>query len=313
MNGYIVRRILATAPVMGVVAVFVFFMMKAGGADPAAIVAGDAASLSDIAEIRQRMGLAQPLHEQFWDWLSGVVQGDFGNSFYNQQPVSDLILQRLEPTVCVGLSVLVFSTLLAVPIGIVAAHRVGTWIDRAVMVFAALAFSVPVFLLGYVLIFTFSLSVPVFPVQGYTDFAEGVVPFLRHIALPTITLGLVHTALLARITRASMLEVLQEDYIRTARAKGVGTLKVLLRHALKNASVPIATIVGVSFAGLISGVVITETVFGIHGLGRLTADSILHRDYPVIQAVVLLFSAVYVVVNLIVDLLYTVLDPRIRY
>lgn len=313
MDGYIIRRILATIPVIGVVALFVFFMMKAGGADPAAIVAGDAASVTEIAEIRARMGLDQPLYLQFLSWLGGVARGDFGVSFYNQQPVSELILQRMEPTICVGLAVLFFSTLFALPLGIIAAHKVGSWIDRAVMLFATTAFSVPVFLLGYILIFVFSVSMPIFPVQGYVDLADGFVPFLRHIALPTLTLGLVHSALLARITRASMLEILQQDYIRTARAKGLSTVVVLLRHALKNASVPIATVVGVSFAGLISGVVITETVFHIHGLGRLTADSILHRDYPVIQAVVLLFSLVYVAINLAVDLLYTILDPRIRY
>ncbi len=313
MHGYIVRRILATIPVMLVVAVFVFSLMKLGGADPAAIIAGNVASIDDIARIRVQLGLDRPIYAQFWTWLIGVLQGDFGVSFYSQKPVLDLIRQRMEPTIAIGVAVITFAVVLAVPIGVIAAHKVGTWIDRLVMVFAALAFSVPVFLLGYLLIYGFSLGLRLFPVQGYQSLTKDFWGFVQHITLPSITLGSVYMALIARITRASMLEILQEDYIRTARSKGLPTIRVLIEHALKNASVPIATIVGVGFAGLISGVVITESVFRIPGLGRLTAEAILQKDYPVIQAVVILFSLIYVMVNLLVDLIYTVLDPRIRY
>lgn len=313
MLNYIMRRLLATVPVMLVVAVFVFLLLHLTPGDPATVIAGDYARPEDIARIRNALGLDKPLHIQFLTWLGSVLQGDLGKSIFSNLPVTKLIGQRLEPTIALSLSTMVFAILIAVPLGVVAAWRAGTWLDRSVMVFAVLGFSVPVFVIGYVLMYVFSLSLGWFPVQGYTPISNGFVPFLRSIALPTIALGVIYTALIARISRASVLEVLTEDYVRTAKAKGVSNRVLLIKHALKNAAVPIVTIIGIGIALLIGGVVVTESVFNIPGLGRLTIDAVLRRDYPIIQGVILVFSAVYVVVNLLIDVLYAVLDPRIRY
>ena len=241
------------------------------------------------------------------------MHGDLGVSIFTNLPVAQLIGQRLEPTVALTLCTLIVTVLTAVPIGVIAAWRVGTWVDRVVMGFSVFGFSVPVFVFAYLLMYVFSIELEWLPVQGYVSITEGVWPFLRHMILPSVALGTVYMALIARITRASMLEVLSQDYIRTAQAKGLASRDVLMRHALKNAAVPIVTVIGIGIALLISGVVVTETVFAIPGIGRLTVDAILRRDYPIIQAVTLLFSAVYVLINLAVDLSYTLLDPRIRY
>jgi len=310
---YIVRRILATIPVMVVVALFVFSLLHLSPGDPAAIIAGDTATLDDVARIRQKLGLDQPLYIQFLTWLWHLLHGDLGISIFTNLPVSKLIAQRVEPTVTLTISTLIISIAAAIPMGVLAAWRAGSWIDRLVMVFAVIGFSVPSFVLAYLLIYVFAISTDLLPVQGFVSIRDGVRPFLSHIAMPSLALGLIFAALIARMTRASMLDVLAQDYIRTAQAKGLSNDRVLIGHALKNAAVPIATIIGVSFALLISGVVVTETVFAIPGLGRLTVDAILRRDYPIIQGIILVFSAAYVLVNLLVDLSYTFLDPRIRY
>ena len=313
MYGYIIRRLLATIPVMCVVGIVVFLLLHLTPGDPAAIIAGDYARPEDIARIRAKLGLDQPLYVQFVTWAGAILQGDLGTSIFSNLPVSKLIAQRLEPTIALSVSTMIFAILLAVPMGILAAWKAGTWIDRSVMVFAVLGFSVPVFVIGYVLMYVFALQLGWFPVQGYKPIGDGFWPFLSSITLPTVALGVVYTALIARITRASVLEVLNEDYIRTAKAKGLDNTGLLLRHALKNAAVPIVTIIGIGMALLMGGVVVTESVFNIPGLGRLTIDAVLRRDYPVIQGVILVFSGVYVFVNLFIDLTYTFLDPRIRY
>ena len=313
MQTYILRRVLATIPVMLVVALFVFSLLRLAPGDPAAVIAGDYASPEDVLRIRHQLGLDQPIHTQLAIWLGDLLRGDLGISIFSNLPVTRLIGQRLEPTLALSLTTMIFAVVLAVPMGVLAAWKAGTWVDRLVMVFAVLGFSFPLFWLGFLLIYSFSVRLELLPVQGYKSLADGFLPFLEHITLPTLTLGLVYMALIARITRASVLEVLSEDYIRTAHAKGLKPQDVLWGHALKNASVPIVTIIGVGVALLIGGVVVTESVFAIPGLGRLTVDAILHRDYPVIQGIILIFSGAYVLVNLVVDLLYTVLDPRIRY
>ncbi len=313
MFAYIIRRILATIPVMAVVAIFVFALLYLSPGDPAAIIAGDTATVADIARIRAALGLDQPVYIQFGDWVWRLLQGDLGISIFTNLPVSKLIAQRLEPTVALTVSTLIVSVMVAIPMGVLAAWRAGSWIDRVVMVFAVLGFSVPVFVLAYILIFVFAIWANLLPVQGYVSITQGVWPFLSHIILPSIALGMIFAALIARITRASMLDVLAQDYIRTAQAKGLSNQQVLIGHALKNAAVPIVTIIGIGVALLIGGVVVTETVFAIPGLGRLTVDAILRRDYPIIQGIILIFSAAYVLVNLLVDLSYTLLDPRIRY
>ena len=313
MFAYIVRRILATIPVMAVVALFVFSLLHLSPGDPAAIIAGDTATLADVAHIREKLGLDQPLYIQFVTWVWHLLHGDLGISIFTNLPVSKLIAQRVEPTITLTISTLIISVASAIPMGVLAAWKAGAWIDRLVMVFAVIGFSVPSFVLAYLLIYVFAISADLLPVQGFVSIRDGVGPFLSHIAMPSLALGLIFAALIARMTRASMLDVLAQDYIRTAQAKGLSNDRVLIRHALKNAAVPIATIIGVSFALLISGVVVTETVFAIPGLGRLTVDAILRRDYPIIQGIILVFSAAYVLVNLLVDLSYTFLDPRIRY
>jgi peptide/nickel transport system permease protein len=313
MFAYIVRRILATIPVMAVVALFVFALLHLSPGDPAAIIAGDTATVADIARIRARLGLDQPIYIQFATWLWGLLHGDLGISIFTNLPVTKLIQQRVEPTAALTVSTLIVSVVTAIPMGVLAAWRAGTWVDRVVMVFAVLGFSVPVFVLAYLLIYFFAIWADLLPVQGYVSIARGLWPFLSHIIMPSLALGMIYAALIARITRASMLDVLAQDYIRTAQAKGLANQQVLIGHALKNAAVPIVTIIGIGVALLISGVVVTETVFAIPGLGRLTVDAILRRDYPIIQGIILIFSAAYVLVNLLVDLSYTLLDPRIRY
>jgi peptide/nickel transport system permease protein len=313
MLAYIIRRLASTVLVMGIVAVFVFLLLHLSPGDPAAIIAGDNATAEQIAGIRQRLGLNDPLPIQFFRWVFAVLQGDLGISIFSNEPVAKLIGQRIEPTLSLALSTLFVAVTLAVTFGVLAAWKVGSWVDRSLMVISVIGFSVPVFVVGYLLIYVFSINLRWLPVQGYSPIDQGLWPWMERLILPSIALGLAYVALIARITRTSMLEVLAEDYIRTAKAKGVATRSMLLKHALKNAGVPIVTVIGIGVALLIGGVVITETVFNIPGIGRLVVDAISKRDYPIIQGVILIFSGVYVVVNLLVDLSYTLLDPRIRY
>jgi peptide/nickel transport system permease protein len=313
MLAYIVRRILATIPVMAVVALFVFSLLYIAPGDPAAVIAGDQATPADVERIRQSLGLDRPFLVQFGEWVWNIVHANLGTSMFTGLPVTKMIAQRIEPTLSLMAVTLVFAISVAVPLGVVAAWRAGSLLDRAIMAFAVFGFSVPVFVVGYLLAYLFALELEWLPVQGYTPLSEGLWPWFQNLILPAFALGCVYIALIARITRAAMLEVLAQDYIRTARAKGIGQPGILFIHALKNASVPIVTVIGIGIALLIGGAVVTESVFVIPGLGRLTIDAILRRDYPVIQGVVVLFSFVYVLVNLMIDLLYTVLDPRIRY
>jgi peptide/nickel transport system permease protein len=313
MIAYIVRRLLATIPVMLLVAVIVFLLVHLAPGDPASVIAGDNATSDQIARIRATLGLDEPLWRQFIIWISHVVQGDLGQSLFWNRPVAELILQRAEPTISLALTTLAFAIVLALTLGVLAAWKAGSLLDRAVMGMAVAGFSIPVFVVGYLLVYVFAIELKWLPVQGYRPIAEGVWPWLERLILPSIALGLAYTALIARITRTTMLEVLSEDYIRTAEAKGVATRPMLLKHALKNAAVPIVTIIGIGVALLIGGVVITETVFNLPGIGRLVVDAIARRDYPIIQGVILVFSFVYVLVNLAVDLSYTLFDPRVRY
>jgi len=313
MTAFIFRRLAATLPVLLVVAVFVFLMLRLTPGDPAAILAGDAASAEQIERIRASLGLDRSIVAQFGIWFGNLLAGDLGESFYFKMKVTQLIGQRLEPTLALATLTIAIAVLVAVPLGVMAAWRFGGWFDRALMGFSVLGFSVPVFVLAYILIYIVSLKLGWLPVQGYRRLADGLGPFLRHLILPAITLSVIYIALIARVTRASVLEALGEDYIRTARAKGLSELRVLVRHALANAAVPIATVIGIGIALLIGGVVVTESVYAIPGLGRLTVDAVLARDFPTIQGVILFFSFAYVLINLAVDLSYVFFDPRIRY
>ena len=313
MYVYLMRRLISTLPVMVIVGMFVFSLLYLAPGDPAALIAGDLATADDIAKIRAKLGLNEPFLVRFVQWSWDVLHGDLGVSIFSNLPVARLIGQRVEPTLALATTTMLFAVILAVPMGILAAWKAGTWIDRVVMGFAVLGFSFPVFVSAYLLIYGFAIRLEWLPVEGYSPLRAGFWPFLANLVLPSVALGSIYMALIARITRTSVLEILSEDYIRTAHAKGLAAFRVLVGHALKNAGVPIVTVIGLGVGLLIGGVVITESVFGIPGIGRLTVDAILARDYPVIQGVILVFSGVYVLVNLLVDLSYPFIDPRIRY
>lgn len=313
MLAFILRRLLATIPVLILVAVVVFAILRLSPGDPAVIMAGDGATPERIAQIRQVMGLDQPLFKQFFLWAGRLLQGNFGTSLMSGVPVRQLIGQRLEPSLSLAILTLAFTLIVSLPLGILAAWKQGRLLDRMVMGFSVLGFSVPVFVTGYLLIWGFAIELNWFKVQGYTPLSSGFWPFLHRLILPSLALSTIYVALIARITRTSVIEVMGEDFIRTARAKGLGETGVLLGHALRNAAVPIATVIGLGIALLISGVVVTESVFNIPGLGRLVVEAVLARDYPVIQGLTLFFAFVYVFINLVVDCAYTLFDPRIRY
>jgi peptide/nickel transport system permease protein len=313
MLGYLLRRVLAAIPVMGVVAMVVFLLLRLTPGDPAAVLAGDTATPAQLERIRASLGLNEPLYIQFITWINKLLHGDLGVSLISNVPVLKMIGQRVEPSISLAVATIIVSVLVAVPLGVIAAWKQGTWIDRFVMGLSVLGFSVPVFVIGYVLMQIFAIDHRWLPVQGYKSIFDGFGPFFQRLALPTLSLSFIYVALIARMTRTSMLDVLGEDYVRTARAKGIGEIPVLFRHALRNAAVPVITVIGTGFALLISGVVVTESVFNIPGIGRLTVDAVLARDYPVIQAMILLTSLLYVTINLLIDVAYTLLDPRIRY
>jgi peptide/nickel transport system permease protein len=313
MLRFLASRLLATIPVLLIVAVAVFLLLRLTPGDPAAVIAGDIATTEQIERIRAGLSLDKPIPVQFGIWFGKVLRGDLGESFFFKMSVAQLIAQRLEPTLALALCTIVLAVLTAVPLGVLAAWRHGRWLDRALMGFSTLGFSIPVFVLGYLLIWLVSLELGWLPVQGYRRLAEGFGPFIRHLILPSVTLAVIYIALIARVTRAAVVEALTEDFVRTARAKGLPERRVLIRHALANAAIPIVTVIGIGLALLIGGVVVTESVFSIPGLGRLTVDAVLARDFPTIQAVILLFSVAYVLVNLLIDLSYLLLDPRIRY
>ena len=317
MLRFLLQRLAAVLPVLLIVSVVVFLILRLAPGDPAAVIAGNSATSQEIEQVRQQLGLTKPLPVQYGIWLAKVAQGDLGFSYYLTKPVTALIAQRIEPTLALAIGTMLLAVAVAVPLGTLAAWRLGGWLDRLLSGFSVLGFSVPVFVVGYLLIYVFSIQLSWLPVQGYKRLfgsdAQGFVPWVRHLVLPWVTLGLIYVALIARVTRASVSEALTEDYIRTARAKGITETAVLVRHAVANAAVPIATVIGIGVALLIGGVVVTETVYAIPGLGSLTVEAVLNRDFPVIQGVVLFFSVLYVLINLLVDVSYLFLDPRIRY
>ena len=314
MLNLIFKRLLAAIPVMLVVATVVFLLLRLAPGDPARIIAGDMASEQAVSEVRAQMGLDQPLLTQYALAMGALLKGDLGASIISREPVATLIGQRLGPTLALALcAILLTKSARRFRWGCSSAWWHRRLIDRVTLAVTVLAFSVPAFVVGYLLILVFSVKLNWLPVQGYAGLAAGFVTFLYHMVLPTVTLATVFVALITRITRGSMLEVLGEDFVRTARAKGVPERYVLYRHALRNAAVPIVTVIGLALTTLISGVVVTETIFNIPGVGRLIVDAVLARDYPVVQGTILFFSFVYVFINLAIDLLYVVLDPRIRY
>ena len=313
MLRYIGLRLISILPVAGVVVVIVFLLLHLAPGDPAALIAGENATAEQIAQVRERLRLDEPLYVQFGIWLADLAEFNLGRSVFSDMPVTRLIGQRIEPTLMLAATTTVLTVLFAVPLGVLAAWRARTLADRGVILLSVAGFSVPVFVIGYALVYVFSIKLQWLPVQGYKPLSDGLWQCLRHLVLPSIALALVLSALVARVTRAAMLEILDEDYIRTARAKGARMPRVLLLHALKNAGVPVMTVIGIGVASLIGGVVVTESVFNIPGMGRLTIDAILRRDYPVVQGVMLVFAGILILVNLVVDLSYALFDPRVRY
>lgn len=307
----ILKRLAATIPVLLVVAIVIFSVLRLTPGDPAAIVAGDGATVQQIEQIRHHMGLDQPITVQFYRWITDVLRGDFGTSLISGLPVSDMVLDRMGPTIAITLYTILYTVLISIPIGILAAWRRGKAVDKAVAAASVLGFSIPVFITAYILIFLFSMVLGWLPVQGYRPLSAGVWEHVRHLILPVASLGTIYIALVTRFVRSSVIDTLGEDYIRTARAKGLFERAVLTRHALPNAAVPILTIIGITITMLIGGVVVTESVFNIPGLGRLVVEAILARDFTIIQALIVLFSVVDIVVNLIIDILYRFVDPRI--
>jgi peptide/nickel transport system permease protein len=298
--------------VLALVSIFVFALTRLAAGDPVALLLGDQASLKDIEDARKRYGLDQPIFSQFALWLGQVLQGNLGQSIFLQAPVTQVLLDRVEPTATLALMAVTIAMLIGIPAGIVGAVWRGRWIDQIVSTTAMLGASTPSFWLGLMLIQVFAVGLGWFPTSGYGDPGSPWATRAYHLILPALVLGTLNSALIIRFTRASMLDVLNEDYIRTARAKGLSEKTVILKHALKNALIPILTVLGLTLALMIGGAVVTETVFNLPGLGNLVVRAVLRRDYPVIQGALLAIAAVYVIINFCVDLLYIVVDPRIR-
>ena len=313
MKTYVLRRLLALIPVALVVATVAFVLIHLSPGDPAAIIAGPDAPAEDVEQIRRTLGLEQPLHMQLLRWYGRLVQGDLGQSIFLRKPVVEAILDRAEPTLLLTLCATFIAVLIGVPVGVLSARHHNTATDQTFMVFALLGISVPNFLLGLLFVLVFGVWLRWFPVAGYSPLEDGWLLTARSLVLPAFSLGLVQSALIARIARSSMLDVLREQFITTGRAKGLGERIVVYKHALRNALVPTVTVIGISFAVLISGAVVVETVFNIPGLGRLVVSAVSRRDYPVVQGVVLVIAGVYMLVNLLVDLSYLVIDPRVKY
>ncbi len=313
MWSYIFRRILLMIPVVVMVGILTFLMIRLIPGDPAAQMLGLEATPQEIEDLRQEMGLNRPIYEQFFLWGGNVLRGDFGRSIFLDQPVLVAIEEHLETTISLALLALAYAVLVALPIGVIAAVKQNAWQDKLVMSFALFGVSAPSFWLGLMAIFVFAVHLGWFPSQGYEMLEDGVGQWLWFITLPALSLGVQTAALVARMTRSSMLEVLRQDYIRTARAKGLREKTVVFKHALKNGLIPVLTVVGMTLGQLLGGAVITETVFSLPGIGQLVITGIQNRDYPMVQGVIMFISLVYVCANLLVDLLYGWLDPRIKY
>ena len=295
------------------VGVITFSILHIAPGDPAVLMAGEEATPEDVEKMRKALGFDRPFYVQFGVWVGNLLRGDLGTSIFSKHSIASLMAPRLQPTLSLGLIAIVLSGLIGVPMGVLAATYAGRFTDRACMIFAVLGFSVPVFWLGFIFIWVFAVEIRIFPAVGFVPISEGILPFLRSLTLPALANAIPFSALVARMTRSTMIEVLQEDYIRTARAKGLTGFVVTMRHALRNASIPIVTVIGLVFAALVSGAVVTETVFAIPGLGRLLVDGVVRRDYPIVQAMLMVTAVAYVFVNLIIDVFYAYLDPRIRY
>ncbi|WP_262174146.1 ABC transporter permease [Saccharococcus sp. Marseille-Q5394] len=312
MKMYFLKRLLSLVPVLFIVSIVIFMIIHLTPGDPASLVLGEEATEEQIQALRADMGLDLPIVTQYFHWIGNALQGDLGTSYFMRQPVTDAIVSHLAPTISVAIIAGTISLLISIPIGILAATRRGTNTDRTVMGISLIGMSVPSFLLGLFLILLFGVKLRWLPVAGYQPITDGFLGHIKYLILPSIALGSMHAALIARMTRSSLLEVLNMNYIKTARSKGVHEYLIITRHTLRNAFLPILTVIGQTFGSLIAGAVVTETIFNIPGIGQLIINSVERRDYAVIQGVVLFVTCTYVLINLIVDLLYGVIDPRVR-
>jgi len=313
LGRYLAQRILSIIPVFLIVAITVFMLMHITPGDPALLMAGDEATPAEIEALRADLGLNKPIHLQLLYYFKDISQGKLGHSIFSKHDVRSLIVKRLEPTLSIALLAQSLAIIIGIPLGILAAWKANSLTDRLIMIFAVAGFAIPSFWLGYNLIWLFAVKLGWFPAIGYNSIADGILPWLRSITLPCLSIGTIGAALVVRMTRSSMLEILREDYIRTARAKGLGEFPVLIRHAFKNAGLPVITVIGLGIAGLVTGLVVTEAVFAIPGVGRLMVNGVARRDFPIIQGVVLATTISYVLINLLIDLSYGYLDPKIRY
>lgn len=312
MLDYIIKRILSLIPVLFVVSVVIFLIIHITPGDPASIILGQEATQEQIDALREQLGLNQPVYEQYLSWVGGVFKGDFGTSIFMKQSVLSAIFEHLQPTLSLAILAQVISLFIAIPLGIAAANRRGSLADSSIMGVSLMGMSIPSFLLGLFLLLLFGVQLGWLPVAGYKPLSEGFITHLKYLIMPAISLGAIQAALIARMTRTSMLEVLNTNYIKTARAKGVKNRKIVYQHALRNAFLPILTVIGQTFGTLIAGAVVTETIFNIPGIGQLIINSVERRDYAVIQGVVLFVTFAYVFLNLLIDLLYGIIDPRVR-
>lgn len=312
MTAYIFKRVLAVIPILIFVGIATFSLVHIAPGDAANIMAGDYAGPDDVKLIRAELGLDKPVATQFVEWASRTLRGDFGKSIYSGRTVAELVSQRLEPTISLTIVGGILAVLLGIPLGVFAAWRAGSRWDRGIQIFAAVGISVPGFWLGFIFILLFAVYFRWFPVIGYVSVTEDFTGWIRSITLPVSLLAISGSSIIIRMTRGSILEVLREDFIRTARAKGLANRAVLFRHALRAGAIPIITVIGMLAGALITGVVVTETVFTIPGLGRLVAETVQNRDFPVVQSMLMLLASFYVFINLMVDLAYVFFDPRVR-
>ena len=310
---YIIKRILASIPVIVIVGVITFSLLYIGPGDPAAIIGGDEANPEILEQIRKDLGFDRPYHVQLGNWAWNMLRGDLGTSIFSKREITELILPRLQPTLSLGIQVMVISSLLGVSTGMISAWRSGSRLDRTLMFFAVLGFATPGFWLAFILIWAFAVNLGWFPVLGYSPLGDGILKHLHSMFLPVAVNSILAFAFISRITRSAMLDVMREDYIRTARAKGLSDFTVFIRHAMRPSAIPVVTVIGAAIAGLATGFVLTETIFAIPGLGRMLVDAIVRRDYPIIQALLMVVATALILVNLIIDVIYAYIDPRIRY
>lgn len=312
MHIYLLKRMFSLIPVLFVVSVVIFMIIHLTPGDPASVILGEGATEQEIAALREQLGLNLPVYEQYMHWITGVFQGDLGDSYFMEEPVTRAIIEHLKPTISLALLAEIVALLIAIPIGIAAAKRRGSITDQSLMGLSLFGMSVPSFLLGLFLILSFGVGLRWLPVAGYEPLSAGLWNHLQYLIMPAIALGTMQAALITRMTRSSMLEVLNTNFIKAARSKGVKERNVVYKHALRNAFLPILTVIGQTFGTLVAGAVVTETIFNIPGIGQLIINSVERRDFAVIQGVVLFVTVAYVFINLLIDLLYGVIDPRVR-